>query len=247
MNEEIEALNNAQRVNDKPIMDLKEYIDKGQDVPDMTDPEWSDYVLGQFTEDEIYKGNPTTDGLRRVAQKLLGTIIKSISHVIQAPTPANDNHATVEHSITIWWDNQPGDERVFQDVADVYAGNTDATYAIFSTATAATRAEGRSLRKALQLKRILAAEELTTVPPEDPTHINSGQITFINMMCERNDINVLKLLAQSKTKKFNKIEDVPYITAVQISKYLSDCQNGIVKTPEGIKGYDPNWRKVNES
>ena len=45
-------------------------------------------------------------------------------------------------------------------MADCWEGNTDDTFCVFNTATAATRAEGRALRKALRLKTV-AAEEMT--------------------------------------------------------------------------------------
>ena len=52
------------------------------------------------------------------------------------------------------------DGSTFCDVADSWEGNTDDMFCVYSTATAATRAEGRALRKALRL-RVVAAEEVT--------------------------------------------------------------------------------------
>lgn len=254
MNENEEnVLLNAEPTGDNHILNLTEYEDKPEDAqPDMHDPAWSDFVIRQFEQDEMYNGLPTADGLRRVAHKLLGPIVESKGYIRQSPNPQNDNHAAVEWEIAIRWDDNPLDIRKFGDVADVYTGNTPLDYAVHATATAATKAEGRALRKALQLKKVLSAEEVSDVPIEDPTKITKSQISFINLICERNDVNVMKLLGMSKLHKLTKVEDVPYATAVQISKYLNDCQNGKdsqgrkVEFPANIKGYDSNWRQINE-
>jgi hypothetical protein len=139
---------------------------------------------------------------------------------------------------------------VVLDVADVCELNTSKDYAMYASATAATRAEGRALRKALQLKRVIAAEEVGLTNNDDPNlKINTRQISFLSMMCERLDINVMKLINMSKKFKVDKIEDVSYASAIQINKFLSECQNGKDSKgnprliPENIKGFDSNWRK----
>ncbi|WP_434127498.1 hypothetical protein, partial [Enterococcus faecium] len=76
-----------------------------------------------------------------------------------------------------------------------------------SCATAATKAEGRSLRKALQLKRVYAAEEMEdTTVTQGPQKITAGQNNFLNMMCERNNVSVMKLVNLSKTEQYPKVE-----------------------------------------
>lgn len=222
---------------------------KEDDIPLMEDPKWSEWVLNQFEDDEVVDGNVLTDGLRRVVTKVLGPILRSVPVRETAPSVHNNYHAMVAWEVDIKF---PDDTiRTFGDVADVNEMNTNPTFAMHASATAATKAEGRALRKALQLKRVLAAEEMS-VNPSDMTasKINNGQISFMNMMCERLDIDVMKLINGGKNK-FNKIEDIPYISAVQINKFLSECQNGkdskgnVRVIPEKIKGYNPNWRNLN--
>lgn len=244
---------------ESPVDVDNKVVKEEPNIPDMTDPGWSEYVLSQFEQDELLEGNPTVDGLRRVTTRLLGPIVESRSHVIQAPNPANDGRATVEHTIVIWWElDDRGDgidkRRLFQDCADVYELNTNLEYARYATATAATRAEGRALRKALQLKRVVAAEEISDNPVEKPGKITRGQISFMNMMChsDRLDINVIKLINMGKKNAedmYKSIEDVPYPTAVKMNQYLTECQTGktadgkVRVIPDAIKGYDPDWRK----
>lgn len=209
-------------------------------IPEMYDRGWSEYVLRQFEDDEIDQGNPKVEGLRRVATKVLGPIIRSVPVRENPPSYHNNNHAMVVWEIDIKFPD--GTIRTFGDVADVSSDNTDREFAIYPSATAATRAEGRALRKALQLKQVIAAEESADTKVVTSSKINSGQISFIDMVSQRNDINVLKLINMSKKEKFEKIEDVPYGTAVLMQKYLSECQRGVRPIPESIKGYEPNWR-----
>src|SRR5689334_6604577 len=56
-----------------------------EERPDFNSYEWHDYVMKQFMPDELFEGNPTVDGLRRVTEALIGKIVESVSHVITPP------------------------------------------------------------------------------------------------------------------------------------------------------------------
>lgn len=205
----------------------------------MDNPEWTEYVMRQFEANELWKGLPKVDGLRRVAIKLLGSIVNSTTKTIQTPTVANENHATVEHSYTFMWDNNPNDLRTFSDVADTYAGNTPEPFSKHAPAVASTKAKGRALREALNLIGILAAEEMMpTIDAQE--NINTSQITTVNTLCQRLDIDVLKLLASAKPP-VERIEELPYTRAVTLIKLLNEYQ-GKKEIPDKIKGYNENWR-----
>ena len=123
--------------------------------PNPTDVEWNDYVLSLFDEKELYDGRPLCAGLRRVAELLLGRMVISRPTQVFPPTEGDSIGRA-----TVIWEVVFEDGSVFSDVADCWEGNTDDTFCVFNTATAATRAEGRALRKALRLKTV-AAEEMT--------------------------------------------------------------------------------------
>lgn len=218
-----------------------------EQIPFMHDVAWTEYVMKHFKDDEIFDGYPTVDGLRRVATKLLGPIISSVSRVVQAPTSANGMHATVEHTVTFRWDDNWSldDKRTFQDVADVCPMNTELPYVLHSAATAATKAEGRALRKALQLRRVLAAEEMMDTPKynDDNKHlITDSQLCFIDKMCYDLKINAVSLLNSGK-EKYKSVRDVPYNKAVEICHYLNQVQIKTKTLPENLSGYDPDWKK----
>jgi hypothetical protein len=62
---------------------------------------WSEWVLSQFADDELENGAPTCDGLRRVAEDVLGPIEKV--EVIKNDTPNvnNKGNATVVVGVTM--------------------------------------------------------------------------------------------------------------------------------------------------
>lgn len=222
--------------------------------PDMTDPAWSEFVLKHFEENELDPtGKPLVHGLRRVTHLLLGPILKSFAHTVQAPAfiPGNERltmlqPAVVEYHIEVLNGRVgPGEEAYLvqvSDVADVYYGNTDAMFARFPTATAATRAEARCLRKLLRLKTP-AAEEMTTVPVEEASvdgFITPTQLSFLNNLCRRCNINGAKYINLGK-KKYERAHDISFNAAIKMAEHLSGLQNEPGNIDEKLKGYDHTW------
>lgn len=198
-----------------------------------TDPTWSDWVIQQFTEDELYQGQPTVDGLRRVAQIVIGTIKASISTILFS----TETRVTAQHQIVF------EDERMFGDCADVTKENIQAIFGNFLTACACTRAEGRALRKALGLKHVVAAEELNDKAPLAESldgNIQDVQKRTLNVLCERLDINGL-LFVNSGASKYEKISDITSATAVKMIQKLNDFNRDQAIIPENLKGYQKGW------
>lgn len=216
--------------------------------------EWSDHVLAQFAEDEMFNGNPLCAGLRRVAVALLGTIVSSRPvQVFPAMDPNGPGRATVVYEIIIDW-NDTGDLRTFGDVAEVWHGNTDDLFCGHAAATACTKAEGRCLRKALMVK-CLAAEELTTskdvaamvknaVKVEAVTKgemneadsISTAQINFLEGKCKALNINLMKFINMGKSS-YEKVTLIPKKTASLMLQELNRYQTEEVAIPEDIIGY----------
>ena len=213
-------------------------------------PDWNEYVLSHFQPDELVDGNPTVDGLRRVTEVLLGQIVVGKATIIQSPNPENDNRCVVSYNVQVRdKSNLENPYCVWEQtsVADCYAGNCDPRFAVFASAVAETRAEGRALRKLLRLRKVIAAEEAGLVPAEENGlngKITPTQISFIETLCQRNDINIPVYLGDSKKFTFNgKLEDIPYRSAVQIIAHLSEMQRNKSDINPKYKGYSPNWRK----
>jgi hypothetical protein len=233
----------------------KEVANESQEVEKVVTPndlEWTDYVLGLLSDDEKISGNPTTDGLRRVFEIALNcTILESNSNVVQCPSRENEMRATVVHNISYVLNNGTGDQpslnvRSISGSADVYWGNCDKIYRNHPVAVAETRAEGRALRRALKLRKVVAAEELAKEIEDHPdrdsvSKITNNQINYIDVLSKRLDINVIKLLEKLDYSTKN-IYNIEYTNAVEISKMLSSYQQDVSSISDDIKGYDPNWK-----
>lgn len=214
------------------------------------DLEWTDHVLELLSDDEKIKGNPTTDGLRRVFEVAMNCcVVKSISEVCQAPDPNNGQRATVVHSLTYVLkdlsQDSPFNTVTINGAADVYWGNCDKVFRNHPVAVAETRAEGRALRRALKLRKVVAAEELAEEVDHDLdgnnfNKITANQINFMDVMAQRLDVNVPALLEKSKLD--NDVNNLLHDDAVSIIRKLSGYQQNTDDISEDIKGYDENWK-----
>lgn len=221
-------------------------------VPKISDLEWTDYVLGLLSEDEKISGNPTTDGLRRIFEIALKCkLMSSTSNVVQSPSPDNEKRATVVHSLTYCLNPEVNDPnglniQSIDGAADVYWGNCDKVYRNHPVAVAETRAEGRALRRALRLRKVVAAEELAKDIEDHPDQntvnkISNQQINFIDVLSQRLNINVHKLLEQNSISAEN-IYVLTHDSAVDIIRLLSKYQQNMDTIPSAILGYTNEWK-----
>lgn len=219
-------------------------------IPTIHDIEWTDHVLSFLTDDEKIMGNPTTDGLRRVFEKVMDCqVIDADSKVVQCPSRENEMRATVEFTLSFkpnWVGDAFNDTRSVTGAADVYWGNCDKVFRNHPVAVAETRAEGRALRRALRLRKVVAAEEIATEIEDHPdantvSKITNNQINFIDVMAKRLNINVQKMLE----KVFDTVEDnvynIEYEDAVKVASILAEYQQKN-EVPDEILGFDSNWR-----
>jgi hypothetical protein len=212
-------------------------------VPTPVDPGWTDYFLSHLTDNELKKGNPTVDGIRRVTEKLYGEILASHTEVLEHPCAANNwSRCVAMHNLQIR--KYANDELVsIQGVVDVKYQNIPQPYCEHLVATADTRAEGKALRRALKLN-IVTAEEVNVKEEDDVTtteNINDAQIVAINQLCKRLDINVNKLLKTSYNKE--DINGLSHAVARQLLHDLSNYQRNKKSIPAEVIGYDPDWKK----
>jgi hypothetical protein len=215
------------------------------------DIEWTDHVLSLLSDDEKIAGNPTTDGLRRVFEIALNCdIIDSSSNVVQSPSPDNEKRATVVHTISYFLKDESVPEqskhRSVSGAADVYWGNCDKVFRNHAVAVADTRAEGRALRRALKLRKVVAAEELAKDIEDHPdansvSKISNNQINFIDVLAKRLNINVVNLLDSLSIQTTN-IYDMTHDDGVKSIKELSTLQTNLESIPEKLKGYDAGWK-----
>lgn len=230
-----------------------EVLSEEKTVPTIHDIEWTDYVLDQLTDDEKIMGNPTTDGLRRIFEKVMDCeIMEATTKVDQTPSRDNEMRATVTFSLT-FKPNTATETRLglyntklVTGAADVYWGNCDKIFRNHPVAVAETRAEGRALRRALRLRKVVAAEEIAEEIEDHITghsidKITNNQINFIDVMGKRMDVNIMKLLEQEFDKKIDNVYNIGYDDAVKIATKLAEYQQQD-EVPDNIIGFDSNWR-----
>ena len=222
------------------------------DKPSINDLGWTDYVLGLLSEDEKIAGNPTTDGLRRVFEIALDCYVtEARTEVVQTPDPNNEKRATVVHTISyvlkhIESGSQDLKYRSVSGAADVYWGNCDKIYRNHPVAVAETRAEGRALRRALKLRKVVAAEEIAKDIDDHPdadtvNKITNNQVNFLDTLSSRLNINVIKLLESNNLETKN-IYGLSHDDAVSIIRVLSGYQQNMQNIPELLIGYSNEWK-----
>lgn len=211
-------------------------------VPHILSVEWSDYVMTLFHESELIDGYPTVAGLRRVAELVLGRIISSKPSMVFPIQGDGLGRATVVYEVV--FDTENGSV-LYSDVADSWVGNTDDDFVAFAVAVAATRAEGRALRKAIKLKKV-AAEELAQKPARATEETNRdtitpNQVNFIDRKCKALNINAV-LFINAGERKYTSINQVLTDTASKMIKELNRLDNDRNMIPNEIKGYVGDWQ-----
>lgn len=213
-----------------------------QERPHYLAPEWNDYVMGLFQTNELIDGNPNVAGLRRVAELLIGEIVSSKPIQVFPVLSDGVGRATVVYEVVF---DLGGKTKTYGDTAEVWAGNTDDLFCVHAAATASTKAEARSLRKALKI-RAVAAEELCKkdvskyVAEEDSDRITNDQINFIGMKCKKLDIDVM-LFVNSGLKQYKSIYEVTRDTAAKMIKKINTFSSDGSLIEEDIKNYKDDW------
>lgn len=214
-------------------------------IPTQNDVEWTDYVLSLLTEEEKIKGNPTTDGLRRVFETAMrAKISHSRTDVIQTPSPDNGQRATVVVSIQYTLE---GSVFSVDGASDAFWGNTDKLFRNHPVAVAETKAEGRALRRALKLRKVVTADEIAEdvedITGENADKIEKSQIAFINNLGLKTDINVLNLLDSMEINRDN-IKKISHKDAVAVVRKLSEFQRDLSSIPLSLRGFNPDWSEL---
>lgn len=199
--------------------------------PKPTDPEWTDFVMKHFKDNELDNGAPKADSLRRVAELLLG-VFDIDTHVVQVPDL--DGRATVVVRLRF---HDTG--RMVSGAADVSSVNTAKEFAVHAVATAETRAEGRALRKALRLNKVLTAEELQGADPDEANGLDSraptSMLNSLKLMCNKQKIDLDRL---AKVKfDIDNIQDLTLSQGRSLSTQLFEYGRKPEEIPDEIKTF----------
>jgi len=230
--------------------------ESGMVQPTFNSEKWSEWVISQFADDELENGAPTCDGLRRVAEDVIGPIAKVEVIKNDTPSVSNKGNATVVVGVTIepvMLESHPrhGSYIYVEDLADANRLNTPEEIFKHPSATAGTRAESRVYRKMLRLRKVLTAEELASNESNldeswsPSTPITDQQITVIEMLCKRTDMNVLEFI-NCGDSKYVCVEQISEQSAQKMLQYLNRIQRKDADRPEDVGAYDENWKVKND-
>lgn len=223
-------------------------------------PEWQEYVMGLFTEEELIPNPddkeqriPCLAGLSRVASSIYKL---NYSGPVAIETGYINNHpsATVTYRIEAEYE---GRTYIAAAVGDAWIGSMDpqnpkSVYNRYPAAIAESRAESRALKKLLHLRNVPSYEEISRTGEansyhspffdesidESPLEINDTQKMVINQKSKQFGIDVFKLInkphfvnpEENPEILFDSIDDLPYNVASQIVIELSAYQSA---TEEG--------------
>jgi hypothetical protein len=146
-------------------------------------------------KDDVY---PSCDGLRRLFNTYCGNVLRADLNTIKAPT-AMDLTSTVEF-IMEWQCAFTGQTKSRREVFDVNSENTSSPYLECPTATAATKAEARCLRKAMGLIKVLSRDEKMSEPAvlgenkDDNGQASDAIKKGVTIQCKRLGLDITKLL-----------------------------------------------------
>lgn len=233
-------------------------VDKGSpDLPSRKDVGWSDYVLSHLTEEEKFNGNPTVDGLWRLAEIFVGEVVGFEPSVIQAPNSQNGGCATVVYRGAFMRDN--GAVYSYSSAADANPENTLEEFARHATAMAETRAAGRMLRRALGLRKVVTAEEMAAPAIErkddtgNPLFMQHSQFVMLDTLGSKLNIDVKayidKYTETYHKAKYDTVGQVPYTIGQELVQHMQKYVQGankdnIKQVQEYVKGYKPEFKEL---
>jgi hypothetical protein len=207
------------------------------DLPRKGTKEWTVYVLSLLEPEELENGRPVVDGLRRVAEELIGEIVD-----IDTALQAHENTKFSVSTAKVTFVKDDGQVVSFAGTADATVQNTPSPFNEHLPASSDTKAEGRALRRALRLNRIICAEEKSpetadVVGVGNAGQVGDQQVVAIQAMATKYDINVVNLMEQEGLKKLDLNAATHLLSLLgQIGREES--------TDEKLIGYNNDWKAL---
>lgn len=194
----VQVLEEIEKVTKPDPIDESDEDQCDQTKPEISpnSPDWTQYILGKFADDELEGKNPRVEGLRRVAEEVVGELIEEGCDLVAAPTVDNEMRVCVKCWVVF---DVGGTLKRFEALADAYPGNCTSIFGAYLTAMADTRGKGRCFRNALKLRQVVAAEEIDPVVAasqtgDDQQPIDPSQSTAIRVVAKRLGASIQKCL-----------------------------------------------------
>lgn len=200
-----------------------------EEAPSITDYKWTDYVLSQLEESEMWLGIPRVDGLRRLVEKLVSHITATESRV-QAIV---SEYPYLIVTVKVFLNNGS----FYEASADAHSTSVTREYANRLTAVAENRALSRAYRMILRLGNIISdadvssMQDLSQQEPITKTQIDLITKILADERCSK--INLSKLLEHILgTPK--RLADLKFSEGSKIIEALGNYKNNRVDIPKEI-------------
>jgi len=225
---EIEPIEMVSVATGDPYPTTRRY-DVEEQIPEPTDFGWTDYVISQLEEEEIWSGIPRIDGLRRLVEKLICPIVEVRSHISSIVS----EYPTIVCTSRIVLANG----RAYEASADAHSTSVANEYRNRLTAVAENRALSRVYRMALRLGNIVSDADVSSMndlSSQEP--IIPSQINIINKLLPSCENVSLPKLIEYILGPNKKLESLRFSEAAKIIQALSDYKNKRSDIPEELKG-----------
>lgn len=208
--------------------------------------DWTEQVISVLREGEVIDGKPTTKGLRR----FIRTVFRVVSSTTQLGACVGMPGRTIDDSMRgasamhiIKLITPDGITEEWGGAADAFYDNLDGKFRKYPTAMADTRAEGRALVRALNLKCV-TYDEIQGNDDSDKEPANDAQWDRFNKDFEKFDINAGAFFnAHKEELKYPRAAALTHGQVVELFGKLNVFKQG-KEVPQEWRGYDARWRKV---
>jgi len=204
-----------------------------QEVPSMGSSGWTDYIINQLSDTEVYtleegddtKKHPTVAGLRRIVNSMF-EIVESTTNVVNVlPTPNGIPIVTVEHHIVVYPKNNANKvESKWSGCGSAGPHNIPNNMA-YPAELAETRAKGRAYTNLLSLS-VCTKDEINKIGFKVPNKVTFAQRKQLETFCKTLDIDLLKFIKQG-SGKYDRVEDITLNDLSKMFEYLNRVQQGL--------------------
>lgn len=209
-------------------------------VPSIMSPEWQEFIMGKFTEDELIDGRPTIAGLRRLAYSNYAPGLMVRSQVIDFKVTHGDGYSPsvctcnylVEFdcaiSNTFSSENYTSGIVSFGGIGHASSQNTDLKFSEYLPQVAETQAASRALRLALNIQTIAYDEiGVTNVGIKDEDEkldtglIGEVQIKAIAIVLKEQDLTEEILMGYSDENPLKLDKPISELSRIEARELLT--------------------------
>lgn len=196
---------------------------------DRTCPNWTEFIINDLSEEEMFEGIPRMDGLRRMIEKHISPIVKTYVSV----NPVVGQTLTIVATATIELEN--GEIHTACSDASPYGISDEFKYKL--TALADTRAKSKAYREILRLQNTFTTDEtnLKSQDAQTTEYITYPQKLMLGQKLKKLGINLAKIIQYYNISEQTNVDKLKLNECVTLMGKLDAIDKGREKCPEEVK------------